>query len=154
MIKHKQTYGSIFPVALALLILGLAAFLLTGGSIFSPRDRKCELVIEKSCFALERADTIMARQNGLSGREEISNNSAMLFIFDKPATQCMWMKDMKFDIDIIWLNEDKKINKVKNSVSPSTYPETFCADDTKYVIELAGGSLNAYGLNDQADVKF
>jgi uncharacterized membrane protein (UPF0127 family) len=91
------------------------------------------------CYTLEVADSNAERVKGLSGREGLMQNSGMLFVFPNTTEQCFWMKDMKFSIDIIWLNDKKEIVKLEENVSPNTYPQNFCAPDTKYVIELNSG---------------
>lgn len=50
------------------------------------------------------------------------------------------MKDMRFSLDIIWLNEAGIITKIEKQVSPETYPADFCSPNTKYVIELNAGT--------------
>ncbi len=71
----------------------------------------------------------------------------MLFAFGAPQQQCMWMKDMKISIDMVWLGSDKRISKIESNVAPATYPDSFCQDSTKYVVELAAGQAQARGLH-------
>jgi len=92
-------------------------------------------------YKLEVADTAEARQLGLSGREKLKDDEGLLFVFDQPGRQCFWMKDMKFSIDILWLDANKKVVQLEKNVAPSTYPNTFCADDSQYVIELKAGQI-------------
>ena len=107
--------------------------------INSPANGDCD-------FRLEKADTNEQRIRGLSGRESLAEKEGMLFEFPAPSQECIWMKDMKFSIDIIWLNEEKEIIKIEEDVSPATYPESFCAKDTKYVIELDSGEAGKAAL--------
>ncbi len=101
----------------------------------------------ESCVSLEVADTDETRIMGLSGRERMSENFGMLFVFPQPGKQCIWMKDMKFDLDIIWLNSDKKITAIEEGIRPESYPDAFCpSDDSKYVIELNSGVSSRVGL--------
>ena len=48
---------------------------------------------------------------------------------------------MKFSIDIIWLDANKKVVQLEKNVPPSSYPNTFCADNAQYVIELNAGQV-------------
>jgi uncharacterized membrane protein (UPF0127 family) len=100
-----------------------------------------------TCVNLEIADTPEARQTGLSGRSHMAETTGMLFVFEEPQTACIWMKDMHFNIDIVWLNDNKKITAFKKDVAPDTYPESFCQDDTRYVIELLTGTADKAGLH-------
>lgn len=97
-------------------------------------------------YKLDIADTNSERIQGLSGRQGLEDKTGMLFDFENPAQQCFWMKDMKFSIDMVWLNQNKEIIKIENAVSPETYPNSYCADDTKYVIELQSGEAQKQGF--------
>lgn len=91
-------------------------------------------------LTLEKADTEDKRTKGLSGRKDMAANTGMLFVFDKAGTQCIWMNDMNFNIDILWLDENKKIIHIERDISPDTYPNNFCGSEpARYVIELKAG---------------
>jgi uncharacterized membrane protein (UPF0127 family) len=109
--------------------------------------RKCTgLTINDRCFSVDRADTAAERKKGLSERSGLSSDQFMLFTFDQSMTHCMWMKDMHFSIDIIWLNENNEIIKILSNVLPSTYPNSFCAEKTRYVLEMNAGQSSELGL--------
>lgn len=98
-------------------------------------------------LAAETADTEEERERGLSGRESLDDNNVMLFVFERLARYGIWMKDMKFPIDIVWLDADKNIVDVMNEVSPDTYPEIFHPNsEAKYVIEMSAGNAKKLGL--------
>lgn len=98
------------------------------------------LDLEGECIVeLDVADTYEARRMGLSGRESMAENQGMLFIFDEPGLQCFWMKDMNFDIDMIWLDASKTVTKIDKNVAKETYPDNFCQDDVMYVVEVVSG---------------
>lgn len=112
------------------------------------------LLEREVCFSLERVETNEARAKGLSGRDNLAPGSGMLFVFDSPAKQCIWMKDMKFNLDIVWLDESKKVTKIEKDVRPDTYPASFCADNTKYVIELNAGDAAKLGMSTGKQMAF
>ncbi len=98
------------------------------------------IVIGDTALTVEIADTVEKRAQGLSGREKLKKNTGMFFVFDEPDKYGFWMKDMKFNIDIIWLNSHGQIIYMKESVSPDTYPETFTPDqEALYVLEVPAG---------------
>ncbi len=81
-------------------------------------------------------DTPETRERGLSGRENLSEYSAMFFVFDRPDRYAFWMKDMNFPIDIIWLDEKFKIIHIESAIFPQTYPKTFePTEKNLYVLE-------------------
>lgn len=86
------------------------------------------------------------RQLGLSGRDNLDNNQGMLFVFEQPSEICMWMKDMKFALDIVWIDESGKIVKLLKDVKPDTYPASFCGRDTRYVLEVNSGTMDRIGI--------
>lgn len=49
------------------------------------------------------AATSASRERGLSGRAGLGENEGMLFLFPNAARHSFWMKDMRFPIDILWL---------------------------------------------------
>jgi uncharacterized membrane protein (UPF0127 family) len=51
----------------------------------------------------EVAQTPQARTKGLSGRESLHESGGMFFTFDYPDLYGIWMKDMKFPIDIYFI---------------------------------------------------
>ncbi len=105
-------------------------------------------------FNIERADTDALRQKGLSARDSIGARDTMLFVFDNPAQRCFWMKDMKFSIDMVWLDAAKQIVAIEHNVSPNTYPQNFCHDNAQYVLEFAAGTAKALGLSSMGTVQF
>ena len=109
-----------------------------------PYQKAC---FDSKCLRLEDATTPWQLERGLSGRYKLPKDTAMIFVFDQPDNQCMWMKQMRFNLDMVWLNQDKEIYKIIKNISPDTYPESFCADNTKYVLELNPGTVDKLGLN-------
>lgn len=98
------------------------------------------IIIGDSAITVELADTYEKRVQGLSGREELKKNTGMFFIFDKPDKYGIWMKDMKFALDIIWLDQYGEIIFIEENVSPDTYPKTFVPDKpAAYVLEVNAG---------------
>lgn len=92
------------------------------------------------CLRLETVDSPEAIRQGLSGRESLPSDQGLLFVFPEPGQHCLWMKDMKFSIDMIWLDADKKVVTVKEDVQPDSFPDSFCpSSPAKYVIEVNSG---------------
>ncbi|MEK7574622.1 MAG: DUF192 domain-containing protein [Patescibacteria group bacterium] len=82
------------------------------------------------------ADTPESRELGLSGRESLKNDEVMLFVFDKPGMHGIWMKDMKFAIDIFWLDNSGRIIYLVEDARPDTFPKIFTPNSpAKYVLE-------------------
>ncbi|MBI2096057.1 MAG: DUF192 domain-containing protein [Candidatus Taylorbacteria bacterium] len=93
------------------------------------------------------ADTPEERARGLGGLEKLREGEAMLFVFDEPAYHSIWMKDMNFSIDIIWLDENYRVVDIKERVAPETYPKIFTPrDEASYVLETKAGLVPEEGI--------
>lgn len=105
-------------------------------------------------ITVDVADTEDKRVQGLSGRSGLDKNAAMLFVFSQASQQCMWMKDMKFSLDMVWLDKSKNVIKIVENVAPSTYPESFCADNAKYVVEFNAGMVKENNIKIGQNLNF
>lgn len=110
-------------------------------------SNKRRVVIGNTTLLVDIADTQAEREKGLSGREPLVARTGMLFIFDKPDTYGFWMKEMNFNIDIIWFNEYGEIIYVVQDAKPESYPETFMPPKKSlYVLETQSGFVKKEGL--------
>ena len=98
------------------------------------------------------ANSVKEIKTGLSGRTTLEIGQGMLFIFDKLDFYGMWMKDMNFPIDIIWIDENLQIIDIKTQVLQKSYSEIFYpAQKALYVIEVNAGfsELNNIKIGDK-----
>ena len=93
------------------------------------------------------ADSLSERIKGLSDTPYLPEGIVKLFAFGAEGEQSIWMKDMNYPIDIIWVAKDGKILYIKDSVSPDTYPESFASPKPAfYVIEANAGFASKNGI--------
>jgi uncharacterized membrane protein (UPF0127 family) len=98
------------------------------------------------------ANTDEDRTLGFSNVEKINLDEAILFIFDPPSMETFWMKDMNFDLYIIWIDENLKIIKIDKNISRNSYNKTnpllsekFSSEiPIKYVLEISAGLSSKY----------
>jgi uncharacterized membrane protein (UPF0127 family) len=84
------------------------------------------------------------QQQGLSDRDCLGDDRAMLFPYGIPGDYCYWMKDMRFSIDMVWLDNEKRVITIKHDAKPETYPNSFCPErPAQYVIEVNSGVAKA-----------
>ena len=106
---------------------------------------KSEFLFSKVIFGekildLEVVSSSEDRTKGLSGRESLSEDEAMLFVFPKEDFHGIWMKEMNFPIDIVWLDKNFVIVNIKNDVRPESFPEIFKPKiKSLYVLEIKAG---------------
>jgi uncharacterized membrane protein (UPF0127 family) len=63
--------------------------------------------------------------HGLSGKKSLGERDGLLMIFNTPDFHEIWMKDMLFPIDIIWIDDTLTIVDITESVTPDSYPKIF-----------------------------
>ncbi|HET7528711.1 MAG TPA: DUF192 domain-containing protein [Candidatus Saccharimonadales bacterium] len=94
-------------------------------------------------------------QKGLAGRTCILPDQGMLFAFTKPGQYPIWMKGMKFPIDIVWITADRKVAAIEVDESPSTYPDRFANKiPAQYVLELKANRSQELHMKIGSSVQF
>jgi uncharacterized protein len=98
------------------------------------------------------------RTKGLSVKDGLAENEAMLFVFDNEAEHTFWMKDMKFPIDIIWIDSDKTIVHIEHNLQPCGYgllcPTYKPGQDSLYVLETVSGFAEKHNVVQGTRVQF
>lgn len=127
--------------------------LIISGCINNDRQDS-SVCIKDSCFEVELAVTQEERGNGLIGRNKLDADKGMLFIFEEEDMHSFWMKDMKFAIDIIWINADKEIVYISSHMQPceilQSCPSITPLGEAKYVLEIKAGEAYGFKTGDTA----
>ncbi len=82
------------------------------------------------------------RAMGLMFRPSLPKDRGMLFIFERPDFHGIWMKNCRFPIDIVWLDEERKVVHLAESVPPckaEPCPVYNPLRRASYVVELNAG---------------
>ncbi len=88
------------------LIIAIVVLAITrGGGLLNFFQGKPTATINKATYNVMLAKTDAERIKGLSGRDKLGTNEGMLFVFKDPGIYPFWMKNMKFPIDIIYINK-------------------------------------------------
>ncbi|MEN9920176.1 MAG: hypothetical protein RL538_69 [Candidatus Parcubacteria bacterium] len=86
------------------------------------------------------ADSMPERIKGLSGTPYLPEGVVKLFAFGTEGEHSIWMKDMNYPIDIIWVAKEGEIVHIEERISPETYPNSFASPTPAwYVIEANAG---------------
>lgn len=141
-------------VKLIIILLLCAAFLLV--YFIYPREQKIdnhlsnnELLllsdrslisgtINEKIFEFELVNSNASRTLGLSNRDAIGSDG-MLFVFNKKASQSIWMKDMNFNLDLIWLSDGEIIGF--NLAVPKPEPDQNLSELPIYQPVLAANAV-------------
>jgi len=111
---------------------------------------KTEVKIKNNIILAEIADTPIKKARGLMFRFNLKKNSGMIFIFEKPNKPKFWMVNTFIPLDMIWIDENKKIVDFTKNAQPMsfgnlgyiygiTYSPRF---NVKYVLEVNAGYIN------------
>ncbi len=122
-----------------IVLLGLLA--LAAWSIFQPEEQT-RVHLGDSVFSVAVAANEQDRQQGLSGVRQLKQNSGMLFAYAENDRWGIWMKDMHIALDIVWLDEEKRVVHIVKNATPDTYPQVFRPETpARYVLELNAGAV-------------
>ena len=112
-----------------------------------------ELVSVKIADTLYRCEAVRtpaAQKRGLSGRATFAPYDCMLFFMDTSAKHGFWMKDMRFPIDIIWI-QDREIVDISARLpvpEPGKTLETYIPrKPANIVMEVPAGFAQENGLH-------
>lgn len=102
--------------------------------------------LDSTEILIEKVQTDKERALGLSGRQSIGRADGMLFFFDSEGQHRIWMKDMFFSIDIIWIDSSGKVVFIEERISPETFPKVFKSDKpAKFILEVEAGMAEREG---------
>ena len=111
--------------------------------------KRGSVTVQKQTLDVYLAQTEQEREFGLSGFDAIKSNQGMLFIFDMAQKPSFWMKDMKFPIDIIWINNNQVVDITKDL--PVQYDSNltryFPNVDVDRVLEVNAGWCEKHNVN-------
>jgi uncharacterized protein len=157
--KDLSIIGGLFVLILLLLVFGkgftsvgfLGQESTPSANIFQSKNFTVLNVNDLTVNAKLLTDS-KSRSKGLSGVDSLPLNEGMLFVFDKSAIYTFWMKDVKFSIDIIWIDKDKKVVHivesalVEESKKDSELQMYRPNEQAKYVLEVNAGLLKLHNI--------
>ena len=114
---------------------------------------KSTVTIGTAVYIVKIADDNLTRGKGLSGQLSLPDDHGMLFIFDNPAIQTFWMKDMLFPIDIVWISDTCLVAGITpnipiplESTAINELPRYQSGSPVKYVLEIAQGQAKVWDI--------
>ncbi len=101
-------------------------------------------------FKVEIADTFRKVATGLMNHKSMEKDAGMLFIFRSDGKHGFWMLNMKFSIDMIWMDKDGKVVHIVNNAQPCESIFNCKTErppvNARYVLELYSGTAKRLGL--------
>lgn len=77
----------------------------------------------------------MQREQGLMFREKMAPNSGMVFVFDAPSTQCMWMKNTLLPLSVAFIDAEGRIVNIED-MQPQTLDSHCSKKPVLYALEM------------------
>jgi uncharacterized membrane protein (UPF0127 family) len=101
-------------------------------------------------LVVELADTPTSRSSGLAGRGALGSDGVLLK-WTEPARHPIWMKGMRFALDLLWIDADGRVVAALTDVPPcSADPcplyEPSGSDRSVAVLELPANAAVRHGL--------
>ncbi len=101
------------------------------------------VLINGATFQVTLAQTPEEQARGLGNISSMPANAGMLFIFPTPDKYGFWMKDTLIPLDMIWLDEEKRIVYIEKEVKPESYPKIYTPSaPALYVLEINAGLVD------------
>jgi uncharacterized protein len=152
----------LLPTIIAVVIIGILGLLFIPVSI---KDKKIDfpkgtLRIDNNTIQVEIAESPAARQRWLTFREHsLPLDSAILLVYSKPDLYPLWLLNIQFNVDLMWVDEKGNIVYIVKDVPPCkssldavqcTYKNTKPA---KYILAATAGFIDYYNITNQSQVK-
>lgn len=94
----------------------------------------------------EVAATPEERAQGLMNRSRMGDNQGMVFLFDQPAMQCMWMKNTLIPLSVAFIADDGRILNIED-MAPQTEDNHCAARPARYALEMNRGWFSRHGIS-------
>lgn len=110
------------------------------------------------CVTVEAVSKQDDVQRGLMYRTSLGQNKGMLFVFPNDGKESFWMKNMRFNSDIVWISRDgrivymgRNIPACRSNPCPVYTPDK----EARYVLELNSGytASHYWEVGDKLDLK-
>ena len=139
----KKTKYFAMSVLIVVVLFGLVLFSSSKYKIISVSGKK---------FVARTALTPEQQRRGLGGKTSLCFNCAMLFVFKQEGYYNFRMKDLNFDLDLLWIAGDKIVYLAKNV---SRNSEDILKPDVKAdkVLEVNSGLSDRYDFKTGDKVK-
>ncbi len=101
-------------------------------------------------FNIKISSSPADRRQGLMFLDNLNRDEGMLFVFPSTTSGAFWMKNVNFDLDILFINSQKEVVDIQTMV-PCDLPAPRCPRYTsdspyKYALEINGGLAEEYDL--------
>jgi uncharacterized membrane protein (UPF0127 family) len=153
----------LIPIGIAAAIIGIV------GMMSIPKDVKLEqaefpmgvIKIDDVTLQVQIADTKPLQTRGLMFQEKMPYDQGMLFVFEGEDARSMWMLNMQFALDLLWLDSDGNVVHIEKDAQPcKSALETMACTFTngngkpaKYVLEVTSGFVDMFNITENSKLQ-
>ena len=95
----------------------------------------------------ELATTPREVQTGMMFRTNVTDESAMLFVFSQPFQPSFWMKNCPHSLSAAYISPDGVIQEIHHLEKNDTNSVVAASDNIQYVLEVNDGWFQRHGVN-------
>jgi uncharacterized membrane protein (UPF0127 family) len=135
------------PVTLrALLALSLLGASALAGAQQTPTEfRVVPLSVGIYAIQAEVAAENNERQRGLMFRKQLGPNQGMVFLFDQPLVQCMWMHNTLIPLSVAFIDNEGRVINVEEMAAQTD--DNHCATrPARFALEMNRGWFAKHGI--------
>lgn len=107
--------------------------------------RRQHVTVRGHDIAVECAVTNYQRTRGLMYRDALPDGAGMLLTYATDGVRAIWMHNMRFAIDAVWINAANQVVDMAYGMRPELDTHTGSAL-AKYVLEVPAGTIATYGI--------
>lgn len=107
--------------------------------------------IGEQLYTLEYAITSDEQSRGLGEREQLCETCAMAFPFAVPGKYAIWMKGMRFPLDIVWISQENRVVHIERAVAPESKRTYTPGNVASMVLEFNAGALETIAIDDRLE---
>jgi uncharacterized membrane protein (UPF0127 family) len=153
----------LIPIGIAAVIIGVV------GMLSIPKDVKLEqtefprglVKIDDVLLQVQIADTKPLQTRGLMFQEKLPYDQGMLFVFEDEGVRSMWMLNMQFALDVLWIDADGNVVHIEKDAQPcksalETMTCTFKNGNekhAKYVLEVTAGFVDQFNITENSKLQ-
>jgi len=121
---------------------------ITGLGFLFVREGEYYITINNKEIEVDIADTDNEQYQGLSNREKLCADCGMLFVYDDKKVRDFVMRNMNFDLDIIWIEDDEIVRIDENLYAEGASPTRSYSSGApvNYVLEVNSGFCGENGI--------
>ncbi|MFZ8908075.1 MAG: DUF192 domain-containing protein [Nitrosopumilaceae archaeon] len=152
---------ALVPIAAAAVIVGVI------GLMSIPSDSKLESVefprgtikVDDVVLEVQIADDESKRIRGLMFQDPLPYDQGMIFVFDEPGVYSLWMLNMQFALDMIWIDADGNVVHIEQNIPPCETPTEIMAcqsivpsGEAMYILEVTAGFVEQFGITKDSKI--